>query len=273
MGATKSNIKTFVSILFLHSQERKPDLSTYPFKIALVTGANRGIGFEIVRQLAEKGICVLLTGRNHEAVVQATMKLQSVGLNVEALTLDVTQTDSISAAAAKVASKYGRLDILVNNAAIRIEKYGKQPSEQPLQQWRETFDTNLFGVVEVTIAFLPLIRKSTAGRIVNISSLLASLSTHSNPDSYTYSPMFKSLPAYSASKSAVNSWTLHLAYELRETSIKVNAVHPGYTKTDMNEGEGELDIPTGAKTSVRMALLDQDGPTGSYVYMEKTLPW
>nr|MBA3774253.1 SDR family NAD(P)-dependent oxidoreductase [Ramlibacter sp.] len=139
--------------------------------------------------------------------------------------------------------------------------------------WRETFDTNLFGVVEVTQAFLPLIRKSAAGRIVNVSSLLASLGTHSDQSSYAYSPMFKSLPAYSASKSAINSWTVHLAFELRETPIKVNAVHPGYTKTDMNEGAGELDIPSGARTSVSMALLDSDGPSGKYVHMGKILPW
>ncbi|WP_268800498.1 SDR family oxidoreductase [Pseudomonas huanghezhanensis] len=248
-------------------------MSTHPLKIALVTGANRGIGYDIARQLAENGVSVLLTGRNHKAAVEAARRLQDTGLDVQALALDVTQSDSIAAAAAHVAAKYGRLDILINNAAIRIEQYGKQPSEQPLQQWRETFDTNLFGVVEVSIAFLPLIRKAKAGRIVNVSSLLASLSTHSNPDSYAYSPMFKSLPAYSASKSAVNSWTVHLAYELRDTPVKVNAVHPGYTKTDMNEGEGDLDIPTGAKTSVRMALLDDDGPTGSYVHMGDTVPW
>lgn len=248
-------------------------MATHPSKIALVTGANRGIGFEIARQLAENGVHVLLSGRRREATVEGAMKLRNSGLDVEAVALDVTKSDSISAAAAEVASKYGRLDILVNNAAIRIEEYGKQPSEQPLQQWRETFDTNLFGVVEVTQAFLPLIRKSTAGRIVNVSSLLASLGTHSDPSSYAYSPMFKSLPAYSASKSAINSWTVHLAFELRETPIKVNAVHPGYTKTDMNEGAGELDIPIGAKTSVSMALLDSDGPSGKYVHLGKILPW
>lgn len=242
-------------------------------KIALITGANRGIGFEIARQLAENGVRVLLTGRNHEATVEAAIKLQNADLDVEAVTLDVTQVNSIYAAVEKISKKYGYLDILVNNAGIRIEEYGKQPSEQPLQKWRETFNTNLFGAVEVTIAFLPLIRKSTAGRIVNVSSLLASLSTHSNSNSYTYSPTFKSLPAYSASKSGINSWTLHLAYELRDTPIKVNAVHPGYTKTDMNEGQGDQDIIMGAKTSVRMALLDNEGPSGSYVHMEKNLPW
>lgn len=241
--------------------------------VALVTGANRGIGFEITRQLAQRGVRVLLTGRDFQGACAAAKELRDTGLDVEALALDVTRTESITSAAEAVGNRYGRLDILVNNAAIRVEKYGRRPSQQPLSQWRETFDTNLFGVVEVTVAFLPLIRRSAAGRIVNVSSLLASLSLHSDPSSYTYSPAFKSLPAYSASKSAVNSWTVHLAYELRDTPIKVNAVHPGYTKTDLNDGDGELDIPEGAKTSVSMALLDSDGPTGTYVHLEKTLPW
>jgi NAD(P)-dependent dehydrogenase (short-subunit alcohol dehydrogenase family) len=241
--------------------------------VALVTGGNRGIGFEITRQLARRGVRVLLTGRDYEAACAAAKELRNTGLDVEALALDVTRTESITSAVEAVGNRHGRLDILVNNAAIRVEKYGRQPSQQPLHQWRETFDTNLFGLVEVTVAFLPLIRRSAAGRIVNVSSLLASLSLHSDPTSYTYSPAFKSLPAYSASKSAVNSWTVHLAYELRDTPIKVNAVHPGYTKTDLNDGDGELDIPDGAKTSVAMALLDGDGPTGTYVHMGKTLPW
>lgn len=248
-------------------------MPTYPEKLALVTGANRGIGLEIVRQLAQNGVRVLLSGRNRDATIKAAQQLQNEGLAVEPLTLDITSSDSITAAVALVVSSYGCLDILVNNAGIRIEQYGKQPSQQPLRQWRETFETNLFGVVEVTVAFLPLIRKAQAGRIVNVSSLLASLGTHCDEQSYAYSAMFKSLPAYSASKSAVNSWTIHLAYELRDTQIKVNAVHPGYTKTDMNEGAGELDIPMGARTSVTMALLDDNGPTGSYVHQGKTLPW
>ena len=248
-------------------------MSAHPIKIALVTGATRGIGLETARQLAENGVRVLLAGRNGNKAVEAALKLRATGLDVEASTLDVTQAESITAAAAEVASRYGRLDILVNNAGIRIEEYGRQPSEQPLQQWRATFDTNLFGAIAVTKAFLPLLRKSIAGRIVNVSSLLASLSTHSDPDSYAYSAKFKSLPAYSASKSALNSWTVHLAFELRDTPIKVNAVHPGYTKTDLNSGDGELDVQTGAKTSVRMALLGSDGPSGSYFHMDETVPW
>ena len=248
-------------------------LFTQTMKIALVTGANRGIGLEIARQLASHGAHVLLTGRRAAAVDVAAAALRQQGLEVEALTLDVTRPDSIQAAVDAITQRYGRLDILVNNAGIRIEQYNRAPSQQPLDEWRRTFDTNLFGMVETTIALLPLIRRSVAGRIVNVSSLLASLGTHSNPDSYAYSPMFKSLPAYSASKSGVNSWTVHLAYELRDTTIKVNAVHPGYTKTEMNDGDGELDVASGARTAVRMALLDEQGATGSYVHMDQTLPW
>lgn len=241
--------------------------------IALVTGANRGIGFETARQLAATGIRVLLAGRDREAVTEAAEKLRADGLAADPLVLDVTDPRSIRAAAREVDRSHGRLDILVNNAGIRIEEYGRQPSEQPMRQWRETFDTNLFGVVEVTRAFLPLLVRSPAGRIVNVSSLLGSLTTHSDPRSYAYSPMFKSLPAYSASKSAVNSWTVHLAYELRGTPVKVNAVHPGYTRTAMNDGAGDLDVADGARTSVTMALLGDDGPTGTYTHSGETVPW
>lgn len=242
-------------------------------KIALVTGANRGIGLEIVRQLAACDVRVLLSGRNSDAVGAATRSLRDAGFDVAPLTLDVTDAASIGHAAGVISKRYGRLDILVNNAAIRIEQYGKQPSEQPLDQWRQTFETNLFGVVAVTHACLPLLRGAHAARIVNVSSLLASIGTHSDPASYAYSPMFKSLPAYSASKSALNAWTVHLAYEMRDTPIKVNAVHPGYTKTGMNEGAGDLEIPEGARTAVAMALLDSDGVTGQYVHLGQRLPW
>ncbi|CAL9592812.1 3-oxoacyl-[acyl-carrier-protein] reductase FabG [Streptomyces sp. enrichment culture] len=248
-------------------------MSDQTSRLALVTGANRGIGYETARQLAAEGVRVLLAGRDREAVAAAAGELRGAGLAVEPLVLDVTDTDSIREAAAEVERTYGRLDILVNNAAIRVEEYGRKPSQQPLAQWRETFDTNLFGVVEVTRAFLPLLLRSPAGRVVNLSSLLGSIGTHGDPDSYAYSDMFKSLPAYSASKSAVNSWTVHLAYELRDTPVKVNAVHPGYTRTGMNDGEGELEIPDGARTGVAMALLDDDGPTGTYTHRGATVPW
>ena len=129
----------------------------------------------------------------------------------------------------------------------------------------------MYGVTETTKALLPLLQQAPAARVVNVSSLLASLAAHSEPTSPIYD--FKIIPAYNASKSALNSWTVHLAYELRDTPIKVNAVHPGYVKTDMNAGEGEIDIPTGAKTSVDMALLGADGASGGFVYLGETLPW
>ncbi|GGZ10215.1 SDR family oxidoreductase [Streptomyces nitrosporeus] len=248
-------------------------MSDHPPKLALVTGANRGIGFETARQLARSGVRVLLAGRDREAVAAASRELRGEGLAADPLVLDLTDPSGIRAAAEEVGADHPHLDILVNNAGIRIEEYGRQPSEQPLAQWRETFDTNLFGVVEVTQAFLPLLRKAPAGRIVNVSSLLGSVTTHNDRTSYAYSPMFKSLPAYSASKSALNSWTVHLAYELRETPVKVNAVHPGYTRTAMNDGEGDLDVTDGARTSVAMALAGDEGPTGTYVHRGETVPW
>ena len=239
-------------------------------RIALVTGATRGIGFETARQLATEGVHVLLAGRDRGKAVEAALKLQAEGLPVEALALDVTREDSIAAAADEVARKHGRLDILVNNAGIARDDAQRKPSEQTLAVWRETFDTNVFGVIAVTQAFLPLLRKSSAGRIVNVSSILGSLALHSDPASPIYD--FK-IPAYNVSKSAVNAWTVQLAHELRDTPIKVNAVHPGYVRTDMNAGEGELDVADGARTSVRTALLDEAGPNGGYVYFEETLPW
>ena len=238
-------------------------------KIALVTGATRGIGLETARQLAAQGVHTLLAGRDRGRAVDAALKLQAEGLPVEAIALDVTDADSIAAAADEVARGHGRLDILVNNAGIFRDDFDIAPSAQPLQAWRETFDTNLFGVVATTQAFLPLLRKAPAGRIVNLSSSLASLSLHTDPASGIFD---LKVPAYDASKTALNAWTVHLAHELRDTPIKVNAVDPGSVKTDMN-AHGELDVATGARGSVTMALLDAAGPTGSYTHQGEVLPW
>jgi NAD(P)-dependent dehydrogenase (short-subunit alcohol dehydrogenase family) len=244
-------------------------------KIALVTGATRGIGLETVRQLAETGVHVLLAGRNRDKAVDAALQLQRQGLLVEAIALDVTDSTSIGAAAQEVERKHGKLDILVNNAGIIADDADKGVSGQSIATWRKTFDTNLFGVIETTQAFLPLIRKSDAGRIVNVSSLLGSISEHQNPASFIYE--FKGVPSYNVSKSAVNAWTVHLAHELKDTGIKVNTIHPGYVKTDMNKAgdqqNGELEVADGARTSVRLALIDNAGPTGGYYYFDQVLPW
>lgn len=239
-------------------------------KVALVTGATRGIGLETVRQLAAAGVHTLLAGRDGAKAVDTAQKLQADGLPVEAIELDVTDVRSLAAAVASVTDQHGRLDILINNAGILRDDFGKAPSQQTLEAWRETFETNLFGLVAATQAFLPLLRAAPAARIVNVSSILGSLALHADPASGIYD--FK-VPAYNASKSAVNAWTVHLAYELRDTPIKVNTVHPGYVKTDMNAGEGELEVPEGAKSSVAMALLDDSGPSGSFTHLGEVLPW
>ena len=238
-------------------------------QVALITGATRGIGFETARQLAGAGVHVLLAGRNRDKAVEAALKLQSEGLSVEAVALDVVDEISIAEAAAHVARRHGRLDILVNNAGVLRDDTALKPSEQPMSTWRETFDTNVFGVVATTNAFLPLLKQAPAARIVNVSSLLGSLAAHNDPASPVHGFL---VPAYNVSKTAVNAWTVQLAKELQATPIKVNAVHPGSVKTDMNSG-GDLEVADGARTSVRMALLDDDGPTGGFHYFEETLPW
>lgn len=245
-----------------------------PTRIALVTGATRGIGFETVRQLAEAGVHVLLAGRDPARAAAAAATLAADGLPVEPIALDVTDPASIAAAADKVRADHGRLDILVNNAGIAIDDFSLKPSQQTMKTWRTTFDTNVFGVVETTNAFLPLLQASESARIVNVSSLLGSIQEHLNPESFIYD--FK-LPAYNVSKTAVNAWTVQLAHELKDTKVKVNTIHPGYVRTDMNkagdEQNGELEVSEGAKTSVRLALIDDDGPTGGFFYFEQVLPW
>ncbi|WP_125076312.1 SDR family oxidoreductase [Pseudoxanthomonas sp. SGT-18] len=238
-------------------------------RIALVTGATRGIGLETVRQLAQAGVHTLLAGRDRSRAVEASLKLQAEGLPVEAIALDVTSGHSIREAVREVERRHGRLDILVNNAGIALDDWNKAPSEQPLETWRQTFETNVFGLVEVTHAFLPLLRASSSGRIVNVSSVLGSSALQADPASDYYAIK---LPAYNVSKSAVNAWTIQLAYELRDTGIKVNAIHPGNIKTDMNPN-AELDVGVGARSSVEMALLGADGPTGTFTHLGETLPW
>ena len=238
-------------------------------KIALVTGATRGIGLETVRQLAAAGVHTLLAGRDATKAAAAAQTFKDEGLPVDSIVLDVTDSASIAKAAEEIAQKHGHLDILVNNAGVFIDDAAKAPSDQTLDIWRQTFDTNVFGVVATTQALLPLLRKAPAARIVNVSSGLGSLALHTDPASSIY---HYKVPAYNVSKSAVNAWTVHLAYELRDTAIKVNAIHPGSVKTDMN-ASGDLDLVTGARSSVEMALLDANGPTGSFTHLGEVLPW
>lgn len=239
-------------------------------KLALVTGGNKGIGFETARQLAQAGVTVLLAARNSEKAADAAKALKAEGLAVEPLTLDVTDAASIAAAVAKVQATHGALDILINNAGVMNDDPAKKPSEQSLAVWRSTFDTNLFGVIAVTNAFLPLLRKSPAARIVNLSSILGSLTLHSTPGSPIHGFL---VAAYNVSKTALNGWTIQLAQELAATTIKVNAAHPGHVQTDMGGANAPMAIVDGAKTSVQLALLADDGPSGGYFHMGERLPW
>jgi NAD(P)-dependent dehydrogenase (short-subunit alcohol dehydrogenase family) len=242
-------------------------------QIALVTGANRGIGFETVRQLAGKGIKVLLGARNEEKGKEAAAKLKAEGLDVELIKLDVDDPKTHESAAKFIDATYGRLDILVNNAGIFLNEFDNgtpvPASRTPLDTFRKTFDTNFFNTVELTQTLLPLVKKSDAGRIVFLSSGLGSLGLHSDPNSAIYN--FK-VPAYNISKTALNGYAVHLAYELRDTPIKVNAAHPGSVVTDMN-ANGEIPVEEGAKTSVALATLPTDGYSGRFVYLGEELPW
>jgi NAD(P)-dependent dehydrogenase (short-subunit alcohol dehydrogenase family) len=237
-------------------------------RVAVVSGANKGIGLEIARQLAREGIIVFLGARDVARGRAAAEGLHAEGLDVRPLQLDVTDEKSVAEAASLVEQNAGRLDILVNNAAIAIDD--APPSRISSEVLRRTYDTNVFGVVRVTQAFLPLLRRSNAGRIVNLSSGLGSLALNSDP-SWDFASV-KYL-AYNTSKTAVNAITVQFAYELRETPIKVNAADPGYVATDMNQHRGVRSVEQGAATPVRLATLPSDGPTGGYFNDDGPIPW
>lgn len=239
-------------------------------KIALITGANKGIGLETARQLGRRNMTVLVGARDPGKGKAAANQLRAEGIDAHALEIDVNDTTSIQAAAQKVEGDFGRLDILVNNAAVMIDESDKKVSEQSLETWRKTFATNLFGLIATTQAFLPLLRKSEAGRIVNLSSILGSITLHATPGSPIYDTK---VPAYSVSKSAVNAFTVQLAYELKETKIKVNAAHPGWVKTEMGGDGATMELAEGARTSVALATIEEDGLNGAYIHLEEPLPW
>src|SRR6266404_5546821 len=239
-------------------------------KIALITGANKGIGFETARQLGQKGITVLTGARDEAKATKAAETLGKEGLDAHGIVIDVNDAASVKKAAARIERDYGRLDILVNNAGVMVDDDKKKVSEQSLETWRKTFDTNLFGLIATTQAMLPLLRKSVAGRIVNLSSILGSIQLHATPGSPIYD---SKMAAYNVSKSAVNAYTVQLAYELKDTPMKVNAAHPGWVKTEMGGEGAQMEIAEGAKTSVALATLGADGPNGAYVHMGETLPW
>jgi NAD(P)-dependent dehydrogenase (short-subunit alcohol dehydrogenase family) len=240
-------------------------------KIALITGANRGLGLETARQLGRQGTTVLLAARELKKAEAAAATLKEEGIDARPLKLDVNNPEDYAAVTKTIDRDFGVLDILVNNAGVMIDnRSGNETSVTSAEVLRKTFDTNFFAVVGLTQALLPLLRKSKAGRIVNLSSILGSLTLHATKGS----PIYEAKTfAYDASKAALNSFTIHLAHELANTKIKVNSAHPGWVKTEMG-GEGAmLEIEDGAKTSVELATLPEDGPTGGYFHLGETLPW
>jgi NAD(P)-dependent dehydrogenase (short-subunit alcohol dehydrogenase family) len=244
-------------------------------KIAFITGGNRGIGFQTALDLKGQDVKVVIGSRDLAQGEEAVKKLRAAGVDADVLKFDITRPTDYKAAYDYFNSKYGRLDVLVNNAGIAGGTFpGTGPehsaAEVPADLLHRVFETNFFAQVALTDALLPLLKKSPAGRIVNLSSILGSLTLHADPKSPIYNA--KSF-AYDASKTALNAFTVHLAWELRDTKIKVNSAHPGWVKTDMGGEQAPMELKDGAKTSVALATLPDNGPTGGYFHEGKTLPW
>src|SRR5277367_3160943 len=256
----------------------KKEITMHKKPVALVTGANQGIGLQIAKDLVTHGFTVLIGSRDFE---RGEVAAKEIGPDARALQLDVTDKASIAAAAERIRKELGRLDVLVNNAAISntskvpgmsVQEYAKltRPSNVPLAEMRAVWDTNVFGVLAVTQAMLPLLREAKAARIVNVSSGVGSLTRNSDPAS-PWRSIFG--PVYPASKTALNAITLAMAIELESTGIKVNAACPGYTKTNLNNYSGTRTLEEGAREPVRLALLDANGPTGTFSNEAGPLPW
>ena len=238
--------------------------------VALVTGANRGIGLAVARGLAERGLSVLLGSRDPARGEAAAEVLRTDGLSARALPLDLNDDDSVLGAAATVDREVGRLDVLVNNAAVKLEFHPSAPSHAPLDLVRATYETNVFGTIRVLQAMLPLLARSPSPRIVNVSSGLGSL-TLATTEGTKYRD--RPLLSYNTAKAALNSVTVQFANELRHTPFKVNAVDPGPTDTEMTRGTAERTAEQGAVAVLRMALLEDDGPTGCFFDEHGELPW
>jgi NAD(P)-dependent dehydrogenase (short-subunit alcohol dehydrogenase family) len=250
-------------------------------KTALITGANKGIGFETARQLGSRDMTVLVGARDLERGRAAEQALRDAGVAAHFVQLDVTDAKSIQQAAEWIDAEHGRLDVLVNNAGTAtVARRGFPPSESSLEDMRAVYEVNVFGVIAVTNAMLPLLRRAPAARIVNVSSEVGSITAESDPG-HPLSQMPASVQ-YPSSKAALNMITVMYAKELRDTPIKVNAANPGFTATDFNGHRGFRSPVEGAEPSVYLATLPDDGPSGihwGYVWTTEgtggygVIPW
>lgn len=241
-------------------------------KVALVTGANKGLGYQTAKELGQNGIKVLVGARNEERGNNAVSQLKNEGIDAEFVQLDVASADSIKDAVKTISENYDQLDILVNNAGmIHAKESWDADSVNSLTQdiLRNTFETNFFGLVDLTQQLVPLIKKSAQGNIVNVSSILGSLEEANNPksDYYQVKPF-----AYNASKAAVNSYTIHLAAALKNDKIKVNSAHPGWVQTDLGTEHAPLTVKQGARTIVDLAL-DTSEKTAQFEHLGQTIAW
>lgn len=239
-------------------------------KVALVTGANKGIGFETAKQLAKLGHFVFLGSRDEQNGQKAVVELKKIGFtNVEAVQLDVTKLSTIQSTAKFIESKFGWLDVLVNNAGI-LGEMPQQASNSSIQNLKNIFETNFFGAVQTTQSLLDLLKQSASPRIVNVSSDLGSLTQNNNPEYPFYEVK---LLGYNSSKTALNALTVMLAHELKNTDFKVNSVNPGYTATDLNGHTGAQQTGEAAKIIVEYATLPKNGPTGKFISDYGETPW
>jgi NAD(P)-dependent dehydrogenase (short-subunit alcohol dehydrogenase family) len=247
-------------------------------RIALVTGANQGVGLQVAKELVANGVTVLVGSRDF---ARGQAAASGIGQGAIALQLDVTNSASIAAAAQRIGEEFGRLDLLVNNAAISNTRKGpvslqdyaetSRASNASLDEVRAVWETNVFGVLAVYQAMLPLLRASSDARIVNVSSGVGSLTTNADP-AFPFHAMFG--PVYPASKAALNAVTLAMMIELESTAIKVNLVSPAFTRTNLNGYAGTESVEDGSREVVRVALLGPEGPTGTFTRWENTtIPW
>jgi NAD(P)-dependent dehydrogenase (short-subunit alcohol dehydrogenase family) len=240
--------------------------------IALITGANKGIGFAVAEQLGHQGYTVLIGSRDRARGEAAAATLQGHGVDAHAIELAVDHDESVATATRSIAERYSHLDALVNNAAVKLENVPAPPSECELDTVRATFETNVFGVIRVTTAMLGLLRRSLAPRIVNVSSGMGSLTLAATDPHYMSRPLL----SYSAAKAALNSVTLQFANELRHTPFKVNAADPGFTNTDMVKGVLRQTSRMAAEAAVvivNLATAGPDGPTGGFFDENGPVPW
>jgi len=237
-------------------------------KVVLVTGANKGIGREIVRQLSEHGLRVYLGARNEALGKQAATELSEGGSDVRFVRLDVTKSDSIQSCAQTIKDDSGKLDVLINNAGVNFEP--APPSSANLDLIKKTFETNYFGAIATAQKMLPLLRNSEFRVIVNVSSELGSLGLHGVPE-WPYASF--NFLAYNSSKTALNAFTVLLAKELMAENFRVNSVNPGYTATDLTQFRGTGTVQSAAAVIVKYALVGKDGPTGGFFTTGGSLPW